>query len=56
MVSMWWVAVAFIAGGSLGFLLFAVLAVARDADTARERELAHRSAAHGAARHAASAN
>jgi hypothetical protein len=56
MVSMWWVAVAFIAGGSFGFLMFALLAVARDADTARERELAQRSAVHGAARHAASAN
>jgi hypothetical protein len=54
MISIWWVAIAFLAGGFTGFLMFALLAVARDGETARER--AQRSAAHGAARQAASAN
>jgi hypothetical protein len=56
MVSMWWVAGAFLAGGYIGFLLFALLAVARDSETARERERTQRLAAHSAARQAASAN
>ena len=55
MVSMWWVAGAFVAGGYFGFLLFALLAVARDGESARERERAQR-LAHSPARHAASAN
>ena len=56
MFSMWWVAAAFVAGGYFGFLLFALLAVARDGETARERERAQRLATHGAARQAASVN
>ena len=56
MVSMWWVAIGFLAGGFTGFLMFALLAVARDGETARERERAQRLSAPGAARHAASAN
>jgi hypothetical protein len=53
MVSMWWVAAAFLAGGYFGFLLFALLAIARDGEKARERERALRSATHSAAKGAA---
>ena len=56
MVSMWWVVGAFFAGGYAGFLMFALLAVVRDGEAARERERAHRSIAHAAAKGAASAN
>jgi hypothetical protein len=55
MVSMWWVIGAFFAGGSAGFLVFALLAMARDGETAHERERVQRSLAH-AAKGAASAN
>jgi RsiW-degrading membrane proteinase PrsW (M82 family) len=56
MVSMWWVVGAFLAGGYAGFLLFALLVMTRDGETARERERAQRSIAHAAAKGAASAN
>jgi len=56
MVSIWWVVGAFFAGGYAGFLVFALLVMARDGEKVHERERAQRSLAHAAAKGAASAN
>lgn len=46
MVSTWWLFWALMGGGCLGFLLFALLAMARDSeDAAPDLRMAHRRAA-----------
>lgn len=49
MGSTWWLLGALIAGGCLGLMLFALLAMAHDSDGTRDLKIAHRRAApHGA--------
>lgn len=47
MVDTWWLLWAlFMVGGCLGFLLFALLAMAGESDGARDGKIAHRRGAH----------
>lgn len=46
MVSTWWLLLALLAGGSLGFLLFALLAMAGYSDGMRNIKVAHSRATH----------
>lgn len=45
MVSTWWLFWALMGGGCLGFLLFALLAMARDSEDVPDLRMAHRRAA-----------
>lgn len=57
MVSIWWMLGALLAGGSLGLLLFALLAMARASDPARDMRIARRGdAPHGAVKQGVSAS
>lgn len=49
MFSTWWLVWALVAGGCLGFLLFALLAMAHDSEGTRDMKISRRRAApHGA--------